>query len=71
MVASVRGSAGFGTDTPKPLFALRTRQPALSGARNDYDVTPDGQRFLVAQFAGDPAKATITVVVNWASKLPR
>lgn len=71
MVAGISGGAGFRADIPKPLFALRIRHPTLAGSRNDYDVAPDGQRFLVDELVEDPAKATITVVVNWAARLPR
>ena len=71
MVATVKGGASFGVDRAKPLFALRTLRPSLQGNRNDYDVSPDGQRFLANELAHDPAKATITVVLNWTSKLER
>jgi hypothetical protein len=30
-----------------------------------YDVTPDGQRFLLNQHVADASDAPITVVVNW------
>jgi eukaryotic-like serine/threonine-protein kinase len=71
MVVSVKGGGSFGVEKARPLFALRTLRQSLQGNRNDYDVTPDGQRFLANELAHDPAKATITVVVNWTSKLER
>jgi hypothetical protein len=30
-----------------------------------YDVSADGQRFILAEQAGEPPKATIRVVQNW------
>lgn len=39
--------------------------------RNHYVVSPDSQRFPVNQLVGDPAKVTISVVVNLAARLPR
>ncbi|MFI5182982.1 MAG: protein kinase [Vicinamibacteria bacterium] len=69
MAASISGAAAFRADTPRPLFSLRIRPLSLDGSRNEYDVTPDGQRFLVDQLLDDPAKATITVIVNWAARL--
>ena len=38
-------------------------------ARNQYDVTTDGQRFLVNVPAADPSTMPITVVVNWLKAL--
>ena len=38
-------------------------------ARNQYDVTSDGQRFLVNVPAADPSTMPITVVVNWLRAL--
>jgi Tol biopolymer transport system component len=36
-----------------------------------YDVTPDGQRFLMIQPSHDRASAAATVVLNWPALLPR
>jgi hypothetical protein len=33
--------------------------------RRDFEVSPDGQRFLVRQLAGDAQDTPITVVLNW------
>jgi serine/threonine protein kinase len=38
-------------------------------ARNQYDVTADGQRFLVNVPSADPSAIPITVVVNWVTAL--
>jgi eukaryotic-like serine/threonine-protein kinase len=35
------------------------------GIFSRYDITPDGQRFLIPYEAGEPS-ATITLVTNWA-----
>jgi hypothetical protein len=43
--------------------------PNTSYARNQYDVTPDGQRFLINQPWGDASASSITVVVNWQAAL--
>jgi Tol biopolymer transport system component len=50
-----------------PVRLLETRLstvPNSSYTRNQYDVTPDGQRFLINQPSSETS-ATITVVVNW------
>ena len=51
--------------TPQPLFEMPTH--ALSGARNHYDVTADGQRFLVTEEVRRTTPVTITVMINWAA----
>ncbi len=52
---------------PKPLF----KTPILiSPGVDQYDVTADGQRFLLLEPVDD-AGPTITVVVNWAEELKR
>jgi hypothetical protein len=49
----------------KPLFAV----PALTGVGYSYDMSADGQRFLINTLAEQTATAPITVVVNWVSGL--
>ncbi len=65
MVAEVDPSgAGFQVGEVKELFDA-PRMP-LGGA--DYDVTADGQRFLM-NTVGDSAFQPITLVVNWTAEL--
>jgi len=47
--------------TPKALFATRSTSPI-------YDVTPDGQRFLVAEPVQN-SEPPFTVILNWESLL--
>jgi hypothetical protein len=39
----------------------------LNDSRSHYDVTRDGQRFLLRQPAGAP-RAPVNVVVNWTQR---
>jgi serine/threonine protein kinase/Tol biopolymer transport system component len=66
MAASV-GSVGqeFSVGEVRPLFELRAN---LSG-RYPYDVSKDGQHFLVNTIVEAAAPSPITLVVNWASAL--
>ena len=51
--------------TPVPLFATQVGG-AISGTdRQQYVVSPDGQRFLMSVLAEDPNPPPITVVLNW------
>ncbi|MFN7983002.1 MAG: protein kinase [Vicinamibacterales bacterium] len=59
-------SAGFEFGAPRRLFQPRAR----TGYRFPYDVTDDGQRFLVSRSPEQVAAAPITVVSNWVPALP-
>ena len=37
----------------------------------DYAVTMDGQRFLVNTVVEQPARAALTVIVNWTAELKK
>ena len=60
MAVDVKTGATFEAGDPKPLFTTRLRR---SLAR-EYDVTPDGQRFLVAVAPGDEVMPPLTLVQN-------
>ena len=67
MAADVTTGARFAAGDAKPLFATRLRR---SLAR-EYDVTPDGQRFLVVVAPNDEAVPPLTLVQNWRGLLTR
>jgi hypothetical protein len=55
---------------PKPLFTV----PVLGSGATRYDVTADGQRFLVDAASTDgetPRRSSITVVLNWPTLLKK
>jgi hypothetical protein len=53
-----------------PLFQPRIRNVGFAGSNsNNYDVTRDGRRFLVAVSESSPTETPITLVVNWTSAL--
>jgi hypothetical protein len=66
-VAMVPGST-FSADQPRPLFAVKPFGGRLGG---DYEVSPDGQRFLFI-LDGPPASlrpVQLVVVQNWVEEL--
>ena len=68
MVASVNGKGpSFEVGAVKPLFDTRV----FTGLRYPYDVTADGQRFLVNSLPGQVSSAPVTVVVNWTAGLKK
>jgi serine/threonine-protein kinase len=60
MAASVEMVKGFRTGRPVKVFDLPSGVDL-----SEFDVFPDGQRFLTVQAVGDP-QTLITVVENWA-----
>ena len=68
------GESSFRAGAPKPLFQTRIEfDPAVDLTRGvrQYDVTPDGQRFLLSQHVADATDAPITLVVNWPKLLQK
>jgi hypothetical protein len=52
--------AAFQSRKPQRLFQFSPRTPFIP-----YDVTADGQRFIVSNLIEEQAAMPITVVVNW------
>jgi len=70
MVATVDGrGAAFDVAAVRPLFAMRL----VRNQRFMYDVSGDGQRFLVntPQEESSPVQAPITLLVNWPAIIRR
>jgi Tol biopolymer transport system component len=70
-VVDGRGGA-FVVGSVKPLFEPRIRTIGFGGSNAiNYDVTPDGRRFLVGVTEGTPGETPITVLTNWTAALSR
>jgi hypothetical protein len=68
MAAEVDGRGSeMKVGTVKPLFKA---QPVI-GRGDAYDVSPDGQRFLVNTLVEEAASAPLTLVVNWLASPKR
>jgi serine/threonine-protein kinase len=65
MAVNVKTRPNFNADTPQLLFE---GQYSSFVHRRNYDVTSDGQRFLMLQSA-DPAATQVNVVLNWFEEL--
>jgi serine/threonine protein kinase len=55
--------------SPKPLF--RTRMLAWITNFHEFDVSPDGERFLIGTLIGETKAAPPTVILNWTSELKK
>ena len=68
MNAEVNGQAStFAVGAVTPLFKIDARP----GPRYPYEVSPDGQRFLINTPVEQPEPPPITVVVNWMAALKK
>jgi len=68
------GENFFRPGTPKPLFHTSLEFDQGYGVDRfgrQYDVTPDGQRFLLSQHVANGTDVPITVVVNWPRLLEK
>jgi eukaryotic-like serine/threonine-protein kinase len=72
MAAAITTQPRFSAGKPKVLFAGQF-EPSPSPVPNaNYDVSPDGQRFLMVKPGGrDQAPTQINVVPNWFDELKR
>jgi serine/threonine protein kinase/Tol biopolymer transport system component len=68
MAAAVNGKGGsFDVGTVKPLFETYL----VAGSRYAYDVSADGQRFLINTILEQTTSGPITVVLNWTAGLKK
>ncbi len=64
MAVSVSAEGGLATGTPVPLFQIRGRAIVSSTDLFNYDVTADGQRFLVNQYVKPAQVQPLNIVLN-------
>ena len=69
MAVTVSTAPTFSADAPRLLFEGRFEKP-LNTSLN-FDVTADGQRFLMFKGTQTAAAAQITVVLDWVTELAR
>jgi hypothetical protein len=71
MAAAVTTGASFESGSPVALFQTHRRQPISSQDHFSYDVTGDGQRFLIATKMDEANSAPLSVLLNWASEMEK
>jgi Tol biopolymer transport system component len=68
MVSAVKsGGSEFEFNSPKALF--KTKMLDVIHNAHEFDVSPDGQRFLIGTLIGEPTAPPPTVILNWTSLL--
>jgi hypothetical protein len=67
MAVDVTTTPVFRSGNPRPLFAAPIWGGATSMNVTGYDVTPEGQKFLINTLPADAtaAASAITAVLNW------
>jgi hypothetical protein len=63
----VTGAAGL----PVPLFRITDVARDNAGRRHNYDVTGDGERFLLAKKVERPGAQPLSIIVGWKPDLSR
>lgn len=71
MTVPVETGATFSSGTPTPLFQIRGRAPISSTDLFTYDVTKDGQRFLVNQYMKPDHIPPLTIVQHVMAEAPK
>jgi Tol biopolymer transport system component len=71
MAVAVKTGTSFEAGGPVALFQAHRRQTHSSGAVFSYDVTGDGERFVIITKADEPAAAPLSVVLNWATEMEK
>ena len=71
MAVAVTTEDSFKAGSPVALFQPHRRQPVSSQDVFSYDVTPDGQRFLIATKVDVGNPAPLSVLLNWASEMEK
>ena len=63
--------AGFEAGSPVALFQTHRRQPVSALDVFSYDVSADGQRFLIITKVDEANAAPLAITLNWASELEK
>ena len=71
MAVAVKTGASIEASSPVAMFQTHRRQPVATLDVFSYDVSSDGQRFLIATKIEEPGSAPLSVVLNWASEMEK
>ena len=69
MATPVKAATNFDAGAPVSLFQATPRQPLSSRDQFAYDVSRDGQRFLILTQVRQAETVPMSVVLNWTAKL--
>lgn len=70
MSTNVKASAAEFESSP-PIALFKTRMLGRFGAVHEFDISPDGQRFLIGTLIGEPTAPPPTVILDWKAALKK
>jgi serine/threonine-protein kinase len=68
MAAAIRRGVEFSTEVPRQLFEIAVHERDYN---EEFDISPDGQRLLMAERMNLPASTSLRGVVGWHDELTR
>jgi Periplasmic component of the Tol biopolymer transport system len=68
MSVDVNSGSTFEPSAPTALFEVPIEDTSITGVRNQYLLSPDGQRFFINKISEQQKPSPITVVINWAAQ---
>jgi len=71
MAVPIAAGSNFDAQAPVPLFQVSPRVLVATSERAAYDVSKDGQRFLINTQINNPEAQPLTVVLNWSALLKK
>ena len=71
MAVPVKAGSSFEAGPLITLFQTHLRQPITSIDVFSYDVTADGQRFLINTRVDEPNAAPLSIILNWSSEMEK
>jgi Tol biopolymer transport system component len=71
MEVAVTAGTNFKAGTPVVLFQTHRRQPVSSQDHFSYDVSADGQKFLIITKMEEANAAPLSVLLNWSSEMDK
>ena len=67
----IKATANFEAGSPETLFQTHTRQSISALDRVSYDVSADGQKFLIDTKVDEPNALPLSIILNWTSELEK
>jgi eukaryotic-like serine/threonine-protein kinase len=71
MAVAVSAGASFEASSPVALFQTHRRQPVSTQDVFSYDISGDGQRFLIITKVDEANAAPPSILLNWASAMEK
>ncbi len=65
MVVSVTNIATLSLGQPKMLFEGSFKKTGYGGGQNNYDITPDGSKFVMINQTSEIRPRVINIILNW------